>query len=128
MAELMLFSETGMFHSGVRCTWGSVVEWYGFLPERHRSPAGRGKVDRSDRSALINHSARFRIDDLVLRKAVDATAADYATKTYVVTVVDCVSFTADVARKAGLKVPLVNFTPYGFLKTVESLNPSAVIR
>jgi hypothetical protein len=53
MAELMFISETGMFHSACRCTWGTVVEWYGFKPLKHRSPAGQGMVDRSDRSSFM---------------------------------------------------------------------------
>jgi hypothetical protein len=30
--------------------------------------------------------------------------------------VDCVSFSADVARNVGLAVPLVNLTPYGLIQ------------
>ena len=123
MAELMFISETGMFHSACRCTWGTVVEWYGFKPLKHRSPAGKGMVDRSDRSAFINHSITFEVNDALLHAAVGKVARDYATKTYVVTVCDCVSFTADVARQAQLKVPLLNFTPYGFIEVLAIWNP-----
>jgi hypothetical protein len=123
MAELMFISETGMFHSACCCTWGNVVEWYGFKPQRHRSPAGQGFVDRSDRSAFINHSVKFDVKDVTLRAAIEKIAAKYANKTYAVTVCDCVSFTADVARAIGLKVPLVNITPYGFIQVLAFWNP-----
>lgn len=115
MAELMFITETGMFHSACRCTWANSVEWYGFKPWKHRTPAGKGMVDRSDRSTFVKHSITFEVSDTVLRAAVDKVSLAYATKTYVVTVYDCVSFTADIARQAQLKVPLVNITPYGFI-------------
>ena len=112
MAELKFISETGMFHSACCCTWGNIVEWYGFKPRKHRSPAGQGFVDRTDRSAFVNHSVSFDVNDVTLRAAIRKVAGEYATKTYAVTVCDCVSFTADVARQVGLNVPLVNITPY----------------
>jgi hypothetical protein len=99
-----------------------MVEWYGFKPQEHRSPAGKGLVDRSDRSAFINHSVRFDINDAHLRAGIQKVAREYETKTYVVTVCDCVSFTADVARQVGLKVPLLNFTPYGFIQVLKFWN------
>jgi hypothetical protein len=40
----------------------------------------------------------------------------------VLTVCDCVSFTADVARAVHLRVPVLNFTPYGFLKVLAFWN------
>jgi hypothetical protein len=128
MAELMFISETGMFHSACRCSWGAFVEWYGFKPRKHRSPAGEGFVDRSDRTPFINHSVTFTVDDGVLRAAVAKVAGDYAARTYVVTVRDCVSFTADVARQAGLRVPLVNITPFGFLKVLAFWNRQKLAR
>jgi hypothetical protein len=123
MASLMFISETGMFHSACRCSWGGVPEWYGFKPKKHRAPAGAGFVDRSDRTMFINESVTFTINDSLLRAAITKVAADYASETYVVGVCDCVSFTADVARAAGLRVPLVNITPYGFLKVLAFWNP-----
>ena len=122
MAELMFISETGMFHSACRCTWGGGVEWYGFKPRAHRSPAGPGMVDRSDRSAFKNHSISFDVNDALLISAVRAVAREYADRTYVVTVCDCVSFTADVARRVRLKVPSVNITPYGFIQILALWN------
>ncbi len=114
MAELTFITENGMFHSAARCTFPDGVEWYGFKPMAHRTPAGAGQVDRSDRSALLKHYVSFDVADAVLRAAVKKVAAAYAPKTYVLSMCDCVSFTAEIAREVGLKVPLVNFTPYGF--------------
>ena len=122
MAELMIISETGMFHSAVRCTWGTTVEWYGFKPKTHSAPAGAGMVDRSDRSALVNHSITFAVTDALLRVAIDQVANAYAGKTYVVTMCDCVSFTAEVARQVGLGVPRVNITPYGLIQLLAFWN------
>jgi hypothetical protein len=122
MADLMFISETGMFHSACRCTSPSMVEWYGFKPKKHLAPAGPGFVDRSDRSAFINHSVTFDVNDATLRAVISKVARQYATKTYAVTVRDCVSFSADVARQVGLRVPLVNMTPYGFIKVLAFWN------
>lgn len=122
MAQLTIISETGMFHSACRCTWGDVVEWYGFKPQTNMAPAGKGMVDRKDRTASINHTISFTVEGALLRAAVEHVAQKYADKTYVVTVVDCVSFTADVARRCGLRVPRVNFTPYGLILTLALWN------
>jgi len=122
MAELMIISEIGMFHSACRCSWGNTVEWYGFKPQHHRKPKDQGFVDRSDRSAFVNHYIKFDVNDAVLRAAVWKVASDYATRAYVVTVCDCVSFTADVARQAWLRVPAVNITPWGFIEVLALWN------
>jgi hypothetical protein len=115
MAQLTIITETGMFHSACRCTWGQPSGWWGFKPRTHRAPMGPGLVDTSDRTASIKHLISFQVDDGRLRTAIDKVAADYATATYILTVRDCVSFSADVARAAGLSVPAVNITPYGFI-------------
>ena len=128
MATLTFISETGMFHSACRCEWGDRAEWYGFKPKAHLSPAGPGFVDRSDRSTFVNHSVAFPVDDALLTSAIAAAVGKYATRTYVVTVCDCVSFTADVARLVRLRVPLVNMTPYGFLKFVALYNPHGAVQ
>jgi hypothetical protein len=122
MAELMFISETGMFHSACRCTWGSRVEWYGFKPRWHLAPAAPGFVDRSDRLVFINHSITFDVNDALLGAAVTTVASDYGHKTYVVTVCDCVSFTADVARRVGLIAPSVNILPYAFIQELARRN------
>jgi hypothetical protein len=67
-------------------------------------------------SPLINHSIPFDFSEGVLRNAINMAVGKYATATYVVSVVDCVSFSADVARNVGLAVPLVNLTPYGLIQ------------
>ena len=118
MGALKIISETGMFHSACEVTIGGAVDWYGFQPASARNPVSAGKVDRSNRSAYINHFAIFTVSDGVLRYAIDKAAADYASKNYILGVVDCVSFTADVARNCGMGVPLVNLSPYGFLQTL----------
>lgn len=125
MAQLTFITETGMFHSAARCTWGSQVEWYGFKPKTHRAPAGAGMVDRSDRSTMINHAITYDVDGNLLRRAVAKVAADYASETYVLLACDCVSFTADIAREMNLRVPLLNYTPYGFMKVLAFWNTPA---
>ncbi len=115
MAELKIISETGMFHSACRCRWDDHIEWYGFKPIAHRSPEGPGFVDRSDRTVSMNHFISFDVDGDVLRAAVLRVSATYAQATYCVLVKDCVSFSADVARAVGLRVPLVNISPAGFI-------------
>ena len=123
MAQLMIISETGMFHSACRCTFPASQEWYGFKPVAHRSPYRKGFVDRENRSPSINHFAVFQVPDLRLRSALDAVNRQYADRTYALGVCDCVSYTADIARAAGLRVPLLNITPYGFLATLVFWNP-----
>lgn len=122
MAQLTIISETGMFHSACRCTWGDVVEWYGFKPQAHMTPAGKGMVDRKDRTPSINHTISFEVDGALLRSAIESVAQKYADKTYVVTVVDCVSFSADVARQCNLRLPRVNLTPYGLILALAMWN------
>jgi hypothetical protein len=116
MAELTIITETGMFHSACRCTYGNTVEWYGFAPVRKGSPLGPGAVHRDARDKLIKHSISFDFSESFLRNAINTAVQKYATKTYIVSVVDCVSFSADVARNVGLAVPLVNITPYGLIQ------------
>lgn len=107
-----------MLHSACKVTIGGASKWYGFQPKKPRTPISGGKVDNSDRSSYINHYADFTVSDGMLRYAVEKAVAEYSSKNYVLGVVDCVSFTADVARNCGMAVPLVNLTPYGFLKTL----------
>lgn len=116
MAELAISSETGMFHSACRCTFGATVQWYGFTPAKFRSPMGAGAVHTDARDSYINHLIAFDVPDATLKAAIAAACAQYETATYVLGVRDCVSFSADVARGAGLAVPLVNMTPYGLIQ------------
>jgi hypothetical protein len=111
-----MITETGMFHAACACSWGESVEWYGFKPREHRRPAGRGFVDRSDRKAFTNHYITFDVDDESLRVGANTIKVRYDSSYYVVAVHDCVSFAADLAREAGLLVPRVNISPYGFLE------------
>lgn len=122
MAELLIISETGMFHSACRCTWGTRVEWYGFKPIAHRRPAGQGFVDTSDRTSQINHQVSFTVNDTALLLAVDTVRTQYRDAEYILGVKDCVSFSADLAWNAGLTVAHVNLTPYGFIRYIAALN------
>ncbi len=116
MAELAIISETGMFHSLCRCTYGSDVKWYGYAPVIKSRPVGAGTVHTEARPKLINHLIAFDIQDAILQNAITDVSAKYANTIYVVTVHDCVSFSADVARAVGLAVPLVNMTPFGLIE------------
>lgn len=122
MAELAIISETGMFHSAARCTYGTVVEWYGFTPARSRNPVSPGMVQTTSREAFINHLIAFDIPDAKLRESIAAARSRYGDAKYVLGVRDCVSFTADVARGVGLAVPIVNMTPYGLIQILR-VNP-----
>jgi hypothetical protein len=122
MAQIKFITETGMFHVACRCEIKGKVEWYGFKPIKSMEAVYPGYVDRSDRSALINHWVTFGIEDITLQNGVNAARSQYTGAIYAVGVKDCVSFAADVARKIGLKVPRVNMTPYGFIKILEVHN------
>ncbi len=122
MGKLKITSETGMFHSACEVTIRSSVNWYGFQPKAARTPVSDGKVDTSDRSALINHYVSFDITDTVLENAVRDTVAEYTGKDYILGVIDCVSFSADMARKCGLVMPKINMTPYGFIQILKFYN------
>lgn len=82
-------------------TFDGLVEWYGFKPKTNMGPAGEGYVDRSDRTSQINYTVSLNVDDGILRAAINQAVNKYRGKTYVVSMVDCVSFTADLARNAG---------------------------
>ena len=123
MGEMMIITETGMFHSAVRVTIGGRTTWYGFKPKKHGSPAGPGFVDNSDRSKEEKYWAKWDVDDVVLQAAVDKESKSYAHAYYAVGFIDCVSFTANVARDCGMRVPEINSSPYGFLKVLEFWNP-----
>jgi hypothetical protein len=122
MAQIKFITETGMFHVACRCEIKGRVEWYGFKPKKSMVPAYTGYIDTSDRTALINHWITFGIADSVLQSAITSVRASYNGDLYVLGVKDCVSFAADMARKAGLNVPLVNMTPYGFIKILDFHN------
>jgi hypothetical protein len=122
MAQIKFITETGMFHVACRCEIKGRVEWYGFKPKKSMEPVWPGYVDTSDRTALINHWVTFGVADSVLQSAVTSARAQYTGAIYALGVKDCVSFAADVARKIGLRVPLVNMTPYGFIKILEVHN------
>lgn len=122
MGTLKIISETGMFHSACEVTTGQGVNWYGFLPAVKSSPHAKGKIDRADRSHLINHFVTFSITDTVLDAAVARVIGDYADVNYTVLVKDCVSFSADLGRYCGLTMPPVNMTPYGLIQILKVYN------
>lgn len=122
MAELMIISETGMFHSACRFTFSDSVQWRGFQPARRRNPVSPGKVERVDRTQYINHFVRISVNEAVLRRAMNAVTTEYSSKEYVLGGVDCVSFSADVARECRLRVPRVNMSPYGFIRMLTVWN------
>ena len=124
MAQLMIISETGMFHSACFCTFESPAraEWYGFLPAVHRRPISDGKIDRTDRLGNRNHHILFNLRDVVLDKAIKAVVAEYSGRKYILSVSDCVSFSADLAKNCHLKVPIINMTPYGFIEVLSWWN------
>jgi hypothetical protein len=125
MAQIKFITETGMFHAACRCEIKGKVDWYGFKPIKSMEALYPGYVDKSDRTAHINHWVTFGVDDAVLQNGVNAVRSKYTGAIYAVGVKDCVSFVADVARKIGLRVEHVNMTPYGFIKSLESLNKAA---
>jgi hypothetical protein len=111
-----------MFHSLCRCDYGPNSKWYGFAPIEKSSPHGPGTVHTDARPQLINHFISFEVADYRLRVAIEYTRRKYVNATYTVLVRDCVSFTADVARAVGLRVPLVNMTPWGLIQVLR-VNP-----
>ncbi|MEJ6402527.1 hypothetical protein [Yoonia sp. 2307UL14-13] len=122
MGTLKIISETGMFHSACQVTTVQGANWYGFLPAVKSSPYADGKIDRQDRSDLINHFVTFSVTDTILDAAVTRVTADYAGKKYAVLVRDCVSFSADLGRYCGLTMPPVNMTPYGLIEILKVYN------
>lgn len=120
MAILTFISETGMFHSLCKCTYPSEENWYGYAPIEKGSPHGPGTVHREARPVLVNHWISFDQEEQNLRAALTSVCAKYDNTTYTVTVHDCVSFSADVARACGLRVPALNFTPWGLIQTLRT--------
>jgi len=122
MAELLITTETGVFHTACRFTWGAKVEWRGFKPKTHLAPIDQGYVDHSNRGGMINHSASFTISDAILYSTLNLISDKYDDSRYVLFIRDCVSFSADVGRSAGLAVPTRNLSPIGFLLWIETFN------
>jgi hypothetical protein len=120
MGRLSIISVTGAVpHSACYFDYdGSFAPkaWLGFGPSKHRSPATtHGKVFTDDESYRENHGIIFRVNDTVMHAAAEKAVEKYSTGPYVVTVRDCVSFSADVARWCNLNVPVINMTPYGLI-------------
>lgn len=126
MGKLKIISVTGtMPHSACFFDYADITYrdgWRGFAPAAHHSPVGRGRVYTDDESGRINHSITFEVPDTTLLNACNSITAKFANATYIVTVRDCVSFSADVAYACGLGVPLVNMTPYGLIKILQAYN------
>jgi hypothetical protein len=127
MAKLTFISETGVPHSAAYLEYANgEKKWLGFQPGR-RGIGGViscGRIDTSDRSGNILTQVSFAIPDDVLRRAEQRTVDQYRTRHYVLLKCDCVSFTADLARNAGLKVPPPpNFRPSILVENLQKLNP-----
>lgn len=123
MAELTFITETWLPpHSACRCVWRGRTEWYGFKPRKHLHLVGQGYVDTGNKTSEINHYIVFEVDDFRLRMGVQKERAKYDGAEYILGARDCVSFSADVARQVGLRLPLVNMTPYGFLEILAVYN------
>jgi hypothetical protein len=128
MGRLKIISVTGAVpHSACHFDFADIKYkdcWRGFGPAEHHSPAGKGKVFTDDETHRINHWITFKVDDTTLIQACSKVSAAYQNASYLVGGVDCVSFSADVARQCGLGVPLVNLTPYGLIKILQLWNDS----
>jgi hypothetical protein len=74
------------------------------------------KMECRSSERQINHSIMFDFTEVILRRAITETARDYRRKVYCLGVCDCVSFSADVARRCGLLVTVANWTPYGLIQ------------
>ena len=124
MAKLTFISVKGLVpHSAAQLHFEKLQVddmWLGFGPAQHHSPgwpkAAEGKIFSDDETHRLNHGIIFSVPDDLLFEAARTVTRMYADKKYKVGVVDCVSFTADLAREVGLRVPLLNFTPYGLIE------------
>ena len=130
MGKLSIISVGGAFyhfHSACHFEYDDLTYangWLGFGPSIHNKPATvQGEVFTDDESARVNHGITLTVLDARLCQAARETKAQYSSGPYVVTVRDCVSFSADVARRCGLGVPAVNFTPYGLIQILALWNP-----
>jgi len=116
MGFLTVFSETGCPHSGCLLEYSGSFEWLSFMPRAGSFfdvfPGGNyGTIDTSDRETAIDTYARFRISDDVLSKGRNTTIADYAAATYGLFINDCCSFSSDLSKNCGLKIPPTAFMP-----------------
>lgn len=116
------------FHSACHFEYDDLTYangWLGFGPSIHNMPVTTlGKVFTEDESARVDYGITLAVPDARLSQAARETKAQYSSEPYVVTVRDCVSFSADVARRCGLGVPVVfNFTPYGLIQSLAVWNP-----
>lgn len=126
MGYITFISETGIPHSAclIEISEGGrhCKRWWGFQPPEGFFGGARS-LDTRDRTHLINHYVRFKLDDKMLSKLEFDMQFEWLGKGYGAPLQDCVSFTAWVARKAGLITTLANFTPYGLVFSLRELNP-----
>lgn len=120
MGFLTVFSETGCPHSGCLLEYSNGFEWLSFMPGAGSFfdviPGGNyGVIDTSDRETAIDTYVRFRIDDGALIKGRNTTVANYYSATYGLFINDCCSFSRDLSRNCGLRVPLTAFVPGGLV-------------
>ena len=130
MGKLWIISVRGPVpHSAAYFDYESAQQadtWLGFGPAAHHSPgwpkSTPSKVFTDDETHRLNHGIIFKVPDNVMLAAAKEVTRMYTEKEYKVGVVDCVSFTADIAREVGLRTPLLNFTPYGLIEVLSYWN------
>jgi hypothetical protein len=129
MGHLSFISETGTPHSACLFEFvehnRSKKNWWGVQPGETIDSGiflDNQALDRRDRTNLIMNYVRFEVEDNVLSKLELTMQIEWVGASYFPGVQDCLSFTAWVAKRAGLEVPMVNMDPDKFIRRLTALN------
>ena len=107
MGHLVVFSESGVPHSGCVLQYGGNVEWLSFMPRAtsffDTFPGGNyGMVDTTDREGAIASYVSMWVDDSDLVKGRNDTLTAYYSATYGLFINDCLTFSRDMVKNCKL--------------------------
>lgn len=107
MGHLVVFSESGVPHSGCVLQYGGTVEWLSFMPRPttiwDTFPGGNyGMVDTTDRKGAIDKYVSMYVEDGVLVKGRNTTLAAYYSASYGLFINDCLTFSRDMVNNCKL--------------------------
>ena len=132
MGHLVIYSESGVPHSGCVLQYGNTVEWLSFMPRSgsffNVIPGGNyGMVDTTDRADAIDTYVSMWVSDDDLVKGRNDTLANYYAATYGLLINDCINFSREMVKNCKLTGGnSVSFTPGIFVIQLNLLNQDRI--